>query len=643
MISGNRRHGHSVALLLCVTLITLIAGSRALAANHRKSPVTISVVASGQRLAVHIRAASGSRCVLRVAAKHKSALLPAVYTSKRNGAAIAWTVPANAPSGEWAFVVVCRVGGKTHRATKRFLLINHGSGRGSLTERDSTKVLEGGLGGKGAGPCGTLAAPDQNGHCVTFPGDPFNYYEGGSDIGQCTWYAAGRRPDLWGITRGNAKTWLKEAAGHAPEGTVPVPGAIAVDEGGSWGHVAYVVGVSGPNVIVDDSNYWGDVTVHYSHPIPASHFAGYIYGGPAGNGPGSDGPGPAPGPGPGGGPSEPPSAAYGSMPAIAVGPSGLPTVVAQGPSNSLDAYWETPDAQWHGPLGIGAGGSTYSAPSIGASASGYPVVATEGPSNSLYVYWETSDAQWHGPLGIGGAGTTYSAPSVGVGSSGLPTVAVQGPSNSLDVYWETPDAQWHGPLGVGAGGSTYSAPSVTSTSTVVVQGPSNSLYAYWETPDAQWHGPLGIGPAGSTYSSPSAATTGSDLPAVAVQGPSNSLYAYWETPDAQWHGPLGIGLGGSTYSAPSVAVGSSGLPTVGAAGPSNSLDLYWETGDAQWHGPLGAGAGASTFSAPSLAASPSGLPVIATQGPSNSLYAYWETPDAQWHGPLEIGAGGSTF
>jgi surface antigen len=638
----NRRVPWGIVVL--VTLIALIIVSPALATGRSKPPVVISVVPAHERLAVHIRASAGSRCVLRVTAKHKSMSFPAIFTTKRGKAAIAWTVPANAPSGKWTFSVSCRVGHKTHSAKEKFLLINNGNGHGALAEPDSGKVLEGGLGGKGAGPCGPLAAPDQNGNCVSFPGNPFNYYEGGSDVGECTWYAAGRRPDLYGIVRHDARQWLEDAQGRVPEGNSPTVGAIAVWTygGGGHGHVAYVSGVNGSTVTVDESNYIFH-TVTYGRSVPASQISGYIYGGPAGNGPGSGGTGPAPVPGPGGGPSEPPSAAYGSMPAIAVGPSGLPTVVAQGPSNSLDAYWETPDAQWHGPLGIGAGGSTYSAPSIGASASGYPVIAAEGPSNSLYVYWETSDAQWHGPLGIGGAGTTYSAPSVGVGSSGLPTVAVQGTSNSLDVYWETPDAQWHGPLGVGAGGSTYSAPSVTSTSTVIAEGPSNSLYAYWETPDAQWHGPLGIGPGGSTYSAPSAVTTGSGLPAVAVQGPSNSLYAYWETPDAQWHGPLGIGPGGSTLSAPSVAVGSSGLPTVGAAGPSNSLDLYWETGDAQWHGPLGVGAGGSTFSAPSLAASPSGLPVIATQGPSNSLYAYWETPDAQWHGPLGIGAGGSTF
>jgi len=302
MNSDSRQRRWLVASLVWAMLVVLIVVSPALATGRSKSPVAISVVPSHERLAVHMRAAAGSRCVLQVTAKHKSMSFPAIYVTRRGKATIAWTVPANAPSGRWTFSVSCRVGHKTRSAKERFLLINHGTGEGSLAEPDSTRVLEGGLGGKGAGPCGALSAPDEHGHCVSFPGDPFNYYEGGSDIGQCTWYAAGRRPDLWGITRGNAKTWLREAVGRVPEGAVPVPGAIAVDEGGTWGHVAYVVGVSGPNVIVDDSNYWGDVTVHYSHPIPASHFAGYIYGGPAGSGPGSSGGGPGGGTPGGGGP-----------------------------------------------------------------------------------------------------------------------------------------------------------------------------------------------------------------------------------------------------------------------------------------------------------------------------------------------------
>jgi len=91
----------------------------------------------------------------------------------------------------------------------------------------------------------------------------------------------------------------------------------------------------------------------------------------------------------------------------------LPSVAVQGPSNSLWYYWETPDSQWHGPLGVGIPGSTLSSPSATAGAGNLPVVAVQAPSNSLWYYWETPDAQWHGPLGIGNAGSTNASPSIG--------------------------------------------------------------------------------------------------------------------------------------------------------------------------------------------------------------------------------------
>jgi surface antigen len=116
---------------------------------------------------------------------------------------------------------------------------------------------------------------------VCFRGDPFYRY-----AGQCTWYAAGRRPDLNGVVHGNAGEWLAEARGHVPEGTTPVVGAIAVwlpNTGGAYGygHVAYVVGVSGGSVTVQDFNWGLPHESFHQHPVPASWISGYIYGGPA--------------------------------------------------------------------------------------------------------------------------------------------------------------------------------------------------------------------------------------------------------------------------------------------------------------------------------------------------------------------------
>ncbi len=156
---------------------------------------------------------------------------------------------------------------------------------------------------------------------VCFAGDPF-------PSGQCTWYAAGRRPDLIGIVHGNAGEWLNEARGHVPEGDTPVVGAIAVwlpYHGGAfgYGHVAYVAAVAGGTVTVEDFNWEGEV--HHIHKVPVSWISGYIYGGPAGNGPGSPPPPPPPAPAPAPVPSAQPPASPPMSPTPTPTPSPTPS------------------------------------------------------------------------------------------------------------------------------------------------------------------------------------------------------------------------------------------------------------------------------------------------------------------------------
>ena len=83
-------------------------------------------------------------------------------------------------------------------------------------------------------------------------------------VGQCTWGAKSLAP--WaGNNWGNAKDWIAsaQAAGHSV-GTTPVVGAIAVwpNDGGGYGHVAYVTSASGVNSIqVMESNYAGNMLI----------------------------------------------------------------------------------------------------------------------------------------------------------------------------------------------------------------------------------------------------------------------------------------------------------------------------------------------------------------------------------------------
>lgn len=83
-------------------------------------------------------------------------------------------------------------------------------------------------------------------------------------VGQCTWGA--KSLASWvGNYWGNAKNWIAsaQAAGHSV-GTTPVAGAIAVwpNDGGGYGHVAYVTSASGVNSIqVMESNYAGNMLI----------------------------------------------------------------------------------------------------------------------------------------------------------------------------------------------------------------------------------------------------------------------------------------------------------------------------------------------------------------------------------------------
>ncbi|MDA3775990.1 CHAP domain-containing protein [Streptococcus thermophilus] len=83
-------------------------------------------------------------------------------------------------------------------------------------------------------------------------------------VGQCTWGAKTMAPWV-GNYWGNAKDWIAsaQAAGHSV-GTTPVAGAIAVwpNEGGGYGHVAYVTSVSDEHAIqVMESNYAGNMLI----------------------------------------------------------------------------------------------------------------------------------------------------------------------------------------------------------------------------------------------------------------------------------------------------------------------------------------------------------------------------------------------
>jgi hypothetical protein len=220
------------------------------------------------RLTVEVAAPRGADCTLRVVASRSSRSFPAVRVRRLRPAVWRWPVPAPAQQGAWAFTARCTTGG---------------------VFAWRTRVVEPGIPSR-AGALAALRATgpfacDAQGLCLS--GDAF-------EVGQCTWYAIGRRPDLLGAVAGNAGTWLDAAAGRVPEGSRPVGGALAVwragrTPAGPLGHVAFVAKVLAGRVLVYDSNWQPTPTsaplqVH-EHWISAAAPSGYIYGGPAGAGP----------------------------------------------------------------------------------------------------------------------------------------------------------------------------------------------------------------------------------------------------------------------------------------------------------------------------------------------------------------------
>jgi surface antigen len=323
-ISGNLSYGRRGALYVSVLVaafgvVGMSASSVASAASHHR--VTLAVSASDEGLSVGVRALAGSHCTLRVSVGHRSSTFAPITLGRSGRGAIKWTVPSNAPSGTWTISTICVRRRAIVRVTARIVLVNHGDGNSGLVAAEGD-----GLGGKGGGSqsCAAIATPPGGEAC--FIGDPFATYQNGEDVGQCTWYAAGMRPDLDGITTGNASEWLKEASGKRPEGTTPVVGAIAVNTtaAGGLGHVAYVAGVEngGATLILDEANLKYDERVYLNVETPASEFQGYIYGGAAGNGPGSNGsPAPTPAPSPSPAPAPTPSPPTPSPPAPAPSPT----------------------------------------------------------------------------------------------------------------------------------------------------------------------------------------------------------------------------------------------------------------------------------------------------------------------------------
>ena len=314
----------------------------------------------------------------------------------------------------------------------------------------------------------------------------------------------------------------------------------------------------------------------------------------------------------------------------------LPEIAAEGPSNSLDYYYQSVPGVWHEEQVPGGGpGTTYSAPSL-AQVGGTTVIAVEGPGNSLSDYVETGGT-WQEQQ-IAGSGTTFSAPSVtGDTANGGWRNAAEGLNNSLYFYY--PAFIFHGftiwrAQQVAKPGTTYSAPSLAETYQglgIAAEGSGNSLDFYVRAPSGAWT-PQQVAAGGKAYSAPSLAMVPGGT-GIAVEGPANSLMLYLYANGWQ---PQQVAAGNVAHSAPALVqlTQPDGMFTllytaIAVEGPAGFLDVYTKGTSPTWQLTVPGGFN-STWSAPSLAQI-DGNTAIAAQGWGNSLdYYYQPTLSVTW-------------
>ena len=426
------RRARLLVISTVVLLMSLASSDGAALAKERtrsQPSVAVSVSVASFKLAVRVSTRPRADCLLKVTSRRKSTTFPPYRTSPKGRATISWAIPTNAPTGRWSFAVKCTKAGRTRVGrTSVLIFIGKSNGQGELTAPGSIELSDGAtLGGKGGGP--SPCAPVEGGGQQCFPSDPFNFYRDpyvGADIGQCTWYAVGRRPDLGGITTGNAYQFLSQAQAHGvPTGTAPVAGAVAVNttyrdrSGTLLGHVAYVDSVSpdGKTLVVDEANVV-PLTITLKVPVPASEFQGYIYGGPAGNGPSSGG---SSG---GAGTSAPPVI-------------GDHYVYYVGSDNAI-YVWFWNGASWNDD-DLGGVAAPNSSPS-----------AYTGPNGNHYVYYVGSDGAihiwfWNGSQwlnqDLGGSVEAGTSPAAYIGSNGNHYVYYVGSDGAIHI-WFWNGSQW---------------------------------------------------------------------------------------------------------------------------------------------------------------------------------------------------------
>ena len=290
----DRGHRFLGLAVLCGFVALLDIASTASAVTVVNAPRTLAAGATGM---VRFDAGSGSRACEFVARSGANRLGPLRYKISHPIVMITGRVPRTPQSLTWRVSLRCASSKATvargSAATALIRVQGHKKGRPQLFASGTVKARSYPLstvigaqepelprGGKGGYDC---ASADNGGKSVL---DGSSYC-----TGYCTWFVWQKRPEPQLKDLGNAFEWYGRAkAKGIPVGSAPAVGAVAwwgVSAYAPEGHVAYVTGVTGSSVTIEEMNRiaWNvaDTRTVAGGELPT----GYIYGGPAGNGSGS--------------------------------------------------------------------------------------------------------------------------------------------------------------------------------------------------------------------------------------------------------------------------------------------------------------------------------------------------------------------
>jgi hypothetical protein len=164
-------------------------------------------------------------------------------------------------------------------------------------------------------------------------------------------------------------------------------------------------------------------------------------------------------------------------------------VVAEGPDNSLDFYWQVNGTTPWYPETVAGAGTTYSPPAITANDGSVNVVA-QGPQLDPQFYWAVNGtANWH-PETLPGSDITSSAITTYTGNrdgvhvvseSLFGTLSVDSADNGTTTW------QYQAAAGEGGAGAAPAATMNNGSLNIAVFGSNGNLYFYWQDGSGNYH------------------------------------------------------------------------------------------------------------------------------------------------------------